>query len=101
MTPPEYGRTLTGASLNYLVRDVERSLPFYIDLLGFRSLYSDPDFAALEGHGIKVQLHADHIHEFIEKAHHCDSENNPFHMCGRKMHSQIRAFIVGDHGGDT
>jgi catechol 2,3-dioxygenase-like lactoylglutathione lyase family enzyme len=63
LTPPEYGRTLTGASLNYLVRDVERSVPFYVDLLGFRSHYADPDFAALEGHGIKVQLHADHTWE--------------------------------------
>ena len=65
LTPPEYGRTLTGASLNYLVRDVDRSLPFYVDLIGFRSLYSDPDFAALEGHGIKVQLHADHTWEHM------------------------------------
>jgi catechol 2,3-dioxygenase-like lactoylglutathione lyase family enzyme len=65
LTPPEYGRTLTGASLNYLVRDVDRSLPFYVDLIGFRSLYSDTDFAALEGHGIKVQLHADHTWEHM------------------------------------
>jgi len=62
-SPPEYGRTLTGASLNFIVRDVERSLPFYTGLLGFDAVYADPDFAALEGHGIKVQLHADHTWE--------------------------------------
>jgi catechol 2,3-dioxygenase-like lactoylglutathione lyase family enzyme len=60
---PEYGRTLTGASLNYIVREVARSLPFYTDLLGFQARYSDPDYAALEGHGIKLQLHADHTWE--------------------------------------
>jgi catechol 2,3-dioxygenase-like lactoylglutathione lyase family enzyme len=81
LTPPEYGRTLAGVSLNFIVRSIERSLPFYTGLLGFRALYSDADFAALEwgdvlpvdrarrslraaspreGHGIKVQLHADH-----------------------------------------
>jgi catechol 2,3-dioxygenase-like lactoylglutathione lyase family enzyme len=63
MTPPEYGATLVGASLNLIVRDVARSLPFYVDLLGFTCPYSDPDFAALEGFGLKVQLHADHTWE--------------------------------------
>jgi catechol 2,3-dioxygenase-like lactoylglutathione lyase family enzyme len=63
VTPPEYGATLAGASLNLLVRDVGRSLPFYTELLGFTSRHADADFAALEGHGIKVQLHADHTWE--------------------------------------
>jgi catechol 2,3-dioxygenase-like lactoylglutathione lyase family enzyme len=65
LSPIEYGATLAGASLNLVVRDVARSLTFYTGLLGFTAVYSDPDFAALEGHGIKVQLHADHTWEHM------------------------------------
>jgi catechol 2,3-dioxygenase-like lactoylglutathione lyase family enzyme len=65
LTPPAYGRTLTGASLNFVVREVARSLPFYTEVLGFSSPYADPDFAALEGFGVKIQLHADHTWEHM------------------------------------
>jgi catechol 2,3-dioxygenase-like lactoylglutathione lyase family enzyme len=64
-TPPEYGATLAGASLNLIVRDVERSLAFYVKVLRFHALYSDADFAALEWGGLKVQLHADHTWEHM------------------------------------
>lgn len=60
LSPPEYGATLAGASLNLIVRDVARSLPFYTGILDFTAHHSDDDFAALEGHGLKIQLHADH-----------------------------------------
>ena len=63
LTPSQYGATLTGFSVNLVVADVARSLPFYTGLLGFTSPYSDPDFAALEGYGLKLQLHADHTWE--------------------------------------
>jgi catechol 2,3-dioxygenase-like lactoylglutathione lyase family enzyme len=63
MSPEEYGRTLVGLSVNLIVRDTARSLPFYTDVLGLRVLYSDKDFAALEGKGAKLQLHADHTYE--------------------------------------
>jgi catechol 2,3-dioxygenase-like lactoylglutathione lyase family enzyme len=62
-TPPEYGATLAGASLNLIVRDVERSHAFYVKVLRFHALYSDADFAALEWGGLKLQLHADHTWE--------------------------------------
>jgi catechol 2,3-dioxygenase-like lactoylglutathione lyase family enzyme len=65
LSPPEYGRTLGGASLNLIVREIGRSVPFYVELLGFRAHYTDADFAALEGHGIKLQLHADHTWEHM------------------------------------
>ena len=58
----DYGRQLAGLSLNLLVRDVERSLPFYTDILGFRDLHHDPDFAALEREGVRLMLHADHTY---------------------------------------
>ena len=58
----ECGRTLGGLTLNLLVRDVARSLPFYTDVLGFRDLHHDPDFAALERDGVRLTLHADHTY---------------------------------------
>lgn len=62
-TAAEYGRDLAGLSLNLLVRDVAKSLPFYTDVLGFRAEYSDVDFAALERDGVRIQLHADHTYD--------------------------------------
>ena len=58
----EYGRSLAGLTLNLLVRDIARSLPFYTGVLGFKDLHHDPDFAALERDGIKLTLHADHTY---------------------------------------
>jgi catechol 2,3-dioxygenase-like lactoylglutathione lyase family enzyme len=63
MTAAAYGRTLSGLSVNLLVRDVARSLPFYTDVLGFRAEYADVDFAALVRDGMRVQLHADHTYD--------------------------------------
>jgi catechol 2,3-dioxygenase-like lactoylglutathione lyase family enzyme len=61
MPSAQYGRQLTGLSVNLIVRDIAASLPFYTDVLGLRPLYSDPDFAALEGGpSVKIMLHADH-----------------------------------------
>ena len=58
----EYGRSLAGLTLNLLVRDIERSLPFYTAVLRFRDVHHDPDFAALERDGVKLTLHADHTY---------------------------------------
>ena len=58
----DHGRSLTGLSLNLLVRDIERSLPFYTGVLGFTDLHHDPDFAALEREGVRLMLHADHTY---------------------------------------
>jgi catechol 2,3-dioxygenase-like lactoylglutathione lyase family enzyme len=62
MTAAEYGRTLSGLSVNLIVRDVARSIPFYTGVLQLRLLYSDGDFAAFEGDGVRLQLHADHTY---------------------------------------
>jgi catechol 2,3-dioxygenase-like lactoylglutathione lyase family enzyme len=60
----EYGRTLRGLSLNLLVRDVAKSLPFYSEVLGLNVQYSDPDFAALSGpDDMRLMLHADHTYD--------------------------------------
>ena len=62
MSAADYGRTLAGLSVNLIVRDVARSTPFYVDVLGMRLLYSDEDFAAFEREGVRLQLHADHTY---------------------------------------
>jgi len=63
MTADAYGRTLIGLSVNLIVRDIGRSLPFYTGVLGFRARYSDVDFAALDRDGVRIQLHADHTYD--------------------------------------
>ena len=61
MPAPEFARTLSGLTVNLLVRSVAASLPFYTDVLGLNLLYCDEDFAALEGPGRwHMMLHADH-----------------------------------------
>jgi len=61
-----YGRELRGLTLNLLVPDVERSLPFYRDVLGLEVRYSDVDFAALSGPDeIQIMLHADHTYDTV------------------------------------
>ena len=62
MSAADYGRTLSGLSVNLIVRDVARSIPFYTGVLDLRLLYSDEDFAALEREGVRLQLHADHTY---------------------------------------
>jgi catechol 2,3-dioxygenase-like lactoylglutathione lyase family enzyme len=62
MSAADYGRTLSGLSMNLIVRDVERSVPFYTGVLEMRLVYSDEDFAAFEREGVKLQLHADHTY---------------------------------------
>jgi len=57
-TPDDYGRSLRGLSLNLLVRDVSRSLPFYTEALGFKTEYSDVDYAALEKDGMRRSARA-------------------------------------------
>jgi catechol 2,3-dioxygenase-like lactoylglutathione lyase family enzyme len=61
MPAPQYAAYLTGLTLNLLVRDIAGSLSFYTEVLELKALYSDPDFAALEGGpGVRIMLHADH-----------------------------------------
>jgi len=62
MSAADYGRALSGLSVNLIVRDVARSVPFYTAVLDLRLLYSDEDFAAFERDGVRLQLHADHTY---------------------------------------
>lgn len=59
MTPPEFGRSLSGLGLNLLVRDVQRHAAFLAQMFGMRVLRVSQDFAILDYHGQLLQLHAD------------------------------------------
>jgi catechol 2,3-dioxygenase-like lactoylglutathione lyase family enzyme len=62
MPAPVYGRALQGLTLNLLVRDIDRSLPFHREVLGAQVVYSDPDFAVLHHGEAEWMLHADHTY---------------------------------------
>jgi len=59
----EYGRSLPKFTVNLLVRDVGRALPFYREVLQATVRYADGDFAALEIAGTDFMLHADHAYD--------------------------------------
>ncbi|HUL15771.1 MAG TPA: VOC family protein [Terriglobales bacterium] len=63
MPADEYGRALPKFTVNLLVREVAKSLPFYRDVLGATVRYADDDFAALEIVGTDFMLHADHAYD--------------------------------------
>lgn len=68
MPADEYGRSLKGLGVNLLVRDIEKALPFHIEVLGADIVYSDPDFAVLrfapeDGEPVEWMLHADHTYD--------------------------------------
>ncbi len=63
MPAGEYGRSLPRFSLNLLVRDVARAVPFYRDVLGATVRYADEDFVALSLAGVEFMLHADHAYD--------------------------------------
>jgi uncharacterized glyoxalase superfamily protein PhnB len=59
----EYGRALPKFTVNLLVRDVAKALPFYQDVLQATVRYADGDFAALAIAGTDFMLHADHTYD--------------------------------------
>ena len=63
MPADEYGRQMPKFSVNLLVRDVVKSLPFYRDVLGAAVRYADEDFAALTLAGFEFMLHSDHTYD--------------------------------------
>src|SRR5712664_3894163 len=70
MPAADYGRAMPKFSLNLLVHEVERSLPFYKEILGAIVRYADQDFAALNLQGVDFMLHSDHTYD-----HHPDRKS--------------------------
>ncbi len=60
---PEYGRSLTGLTLNLLVKDIDVSLQFQARVLQTNVVYSDPDIAVIRGCGTEWMFHADHTYD--------------------------------------
>lgn len=63
MPAGEYGRALPKFTVNLLVRDVQKSILFYRDVLAATVRYADDDFAALNLQGLDFMLHADHAYD--------------------------------------
>ena len=63
MASDAYGKTLAGLSLNLIVRDVAKSVPFYREVLGMTVHYADLDMAALQLDTTQIVLHADHTYD--------------------------------------
>ncbi len=63
MPADEYGRALPKFTVNLLVKNVAKALPFYRDVLGATVRYADGDFAALAIAGTDFMLHADHAYD--------------------------------------
>ena len=63
MPADEYGHSLPQFSVNLLVRDAQKSLPFYKEVLGATVRYADQDFAALNLQGVDFMLHSDHTYD--------------------------------------
>lgn len=63
MPADEYGRSLPPFMANLAVRDIQRSIDFYVAVLQANLLYADPDFAALRVAGVDLMLHADHAYD--------------------------------------
>ena len=63
MPADEYGRGLPKFSVNLLVQDLARSLPFYKEVLGASVRYGDADFAAMTLNGLEFMLHSDHTYD--------------------------------------
>jgi catechol 2,3-dioxygenase-like lactoylglutathione lyase family enzyme len=62
MPASQYSRSLRGLTLNLLVRDIARALPFHREVLGAVVVYSDADFAVLRHGEVEWMLHADHTY---------------------------------------
>jgi len=55
----EYGRSLRALTINLLVRDVEKALPFYRGVLGATLVHTDEGFAVFRWGAAEWMLHAD------------------------------------------
>jgi len=62
MPAPQYSATLSGLSLNLLVRDVSAAVAFARAVLAAEVVYEDEDFAVFRRPGCEWMVHADHTY---------------------------------------
>jgi uncharacterized glyoxalase superfamily protein PhnB len=63
MSAKEYAKTLSGLSLNLIVKDVGEAVRFATLVLDAQKIYADPDFAVVQAHQMQWMLHADHCYD--------------------------------------
>lgn len=63
MPADKYGRSLSGLTVNLLVRSIDEAVSFERDVLGAEVVYADPDFAVMRDYGGEWMLHADHAYD--------------------------------------
>jgi len=63
MAAPDYGRSLSGFTINLLSADLERALVFQRDVLHAEVLHADDDLLILRGYGSHWMVHADHTYD--------------------------------------
>ena len=63
MPASQYSESLSGVSVNLLVRDVERALRFHRLVLACEVIYSDPDILVARHDNAQWIVHADHTYD--------------------------------------
>ena len=63
MSGADYGRSLTGFSVNLLVKQIAPAVRFAKEVIGATVIYSDADFAAVQAGDTQWMLHADHCYD--------------------------------------
>jgi hypothetical protein len=63
MPAKDYAQTLKGLTVGLVVRDIGKAIQFQQEVLKTRVVYSDVDFAVLQGYGGEWMLHADHTYQ--------------------------------------
>ena len=63
MDPPEYGKSLSGFTVNLLTADLDRALVFQRDVLQAELLQADRDLLIVRGFNNSWMVHADHTYD--------------------------------------
>jgi len=63
MPAPDYGRSLSGFSINLLSTDLAKALIFQRDVLQAEILHQDEDLLILRGYHSNWMVHADHTYD--------------------------------------
>lgn len=83
MSAEEYGRRLPDFTVNLLVRNIQRSVAFYRDVLGAMVQRSDADFVALRVARLEFMIHADRTYD--KHAWHAELAENPRRGLGAEL----------------